>query len=465
MWKRKRALPHNIIAKVDALKKEYGSYISVRKNNDTYYLYKEWLVWDHHAKKQKVRSEYLGRIDRNGIFAKKSMKRTFNIESAIHLIEEHGGKVVMPAIEQKEQSEKKGTDLKVLTCLTMNARLTAKRIGEITGLSEQDVYYKIRNLEKDYSITYTSQLFAPNLGYYPYLILIKFIDEKPTVAELKAAFESESKIQLALLVSGEYDVIGYILEESPFMAELTILEFRANTALSRYRTAFYTAPMSQRYGYLHLRDEFFTDALSKKIQGVKESESIQYPLTERELKVLRELNADGAIEFSEIDRRHNFNRGAALYTYERLVKRGIIARTTMDIGNTGIRYLGVIFVKRLDVHDYLESKDYLYKDVIREGGHLNRYALICEVGSPDMLVLVVPIMENDSIEGWADKLKSSLKGVEITSGVVTENLTGNICMRRFDSEYSYYYDDLAAEKKIPFKSKIDYENRLPHKGI
>ncbi len=62
-------------------------------------------------------------------------------------------------------------------------------------------------------------------------------------------------------------------------------------------------------------------------------------------------------------------------------------------------------------------------------------------------------------------LWEKLEGVEITSGIVTDNITGSICMRRFDNEYSYYYNDLVTEKKIPYKSRVDYENRLPHKGI
>lgn len=466
MWKRKHTLPSSISAMVDSLKKEYDSYVSARKINDTYYLYKEWLVWDAHSKRQNVKSAYIGRIKENGVFIKKSANSKLNMENAVRLIEERGGKVIMPQAKQKEHlSEIGDSDMRILTCLTMNARLTAKRIGKIAGVSERDVYYKIKVLEKAYSIKYMAQFFAPQLGYYPYLILVKFIDKKPTAAELKTAVESEPKIQLALLVNGEYDLIGYLLEENPFMAELTVLKFRTNALLSRYRAVFYTAPMSQRYGYLHLRDEFFTKVLSQKVSRKTDASEGQYPLLDRELKVLRELNSEGTLEFNEIDRRYGFNRGTALYTYEKLVKRGVIARTTMSIGKSDARYIGVIFVKRLDMSGYLKSKDYLYKDVIMEGSLINRYALICEVGSPDMLILAMPILGDDSIGENADRLREKLEGVEITSGIVTDNITGSICMRRFDNEYSYYYNDLVTEKRIPYKSRVDYENRLPHKGI
>ena len=355
----------------------------------------------------------------------------------------------------------------ILKCLTMNARLPANKIGKMAGIKGADVYYKIKNLEKQYGLTYTTQLFVPPLGYYPYLILIKFTNERPDIEELKRTIVNEAKIQFAVYAKGEYDVIAYMLEESPFMAEQTVLRLRTDTALGRYDAIFYTTPLAQSYGYIHIRDGFFSNILQPRILHKKRGTEItdNHPLGEREFIVLRELNENGALEFTEIDKRHGLDRGTALYTYDRLKAKGIIVRPTINASQTGIKYLGVIFIKRLDMSKYSKTKEHLYYDVINNNEIVSRYALICEVGAPDTVILFMPIRGDNSIDKIANELKGKLNGVEISSAIVTENLVGYICMRRFDNEYSNYYNELVAMKKLKPKIRTNYENVIQHKGI
>ena len=175
MWKRKTELPRLISETVKGLKTEYGFYLAVRRINDAYYLYKEWLVWDKYRKKQRVMSEYFGRVYENGKFKKKSSSHKLNLQNAIKLIEENGGHVILAEKEKQGVNtipKIEESDKGLMTCLTMNARLPARKIGEIVGMKESDVYYKLKTLEKQFKFEYLVQLFAPPIGYYPYLSLI-----------------------------------------------------------------------------------------------------------------------------------------------------------------------------------------------------------------------------------------------------------------------------------------------------
>lgn len=468
MWKKKTELPHLISETVKRLKTEYGFYLAVRKINEAYYLYKEWLVWDKYRKKQRVISEYFGRVYEDGKFKKKSSSHKLNLQNAIKLIEENGGKVILGEKEKQDVniiSKLEESDKGLMTCLTMNARLPARKIGEIVGMKESDIYYKLKMLEKQFKFEYSVQLFAPPVGYYPYLVLIKFTDEKPTLEELKAAIDGEPRVQFSVLSKGEYDVIGYLLEESPFMASRTVFKLRTNTILSKYRAVFYTTPISQRYGYIHIRDEFFDQVLSHKIANKKNINAENVPtLSEREFVVLKELNANGVVNFTEIDKKHNFTKGTALYTYDKLKKRGVIVRSTINAENTGIKYFGIIFIQRLDMSKYLKTKDYLSMDIINDNELLSKYALICDVGAPDMIILIMPIRGDTSIEQIANRFREKMEGVAISTAIVTENIIGHMCIRRFDNNYTYYYDELVSEKKLAHRTKIDYESVI-HKGI
>lgn len=468
MWKRKTELPYLISETVKRLKAENGFYITVRRINGAYYLYKEWPVWDKYRKKQKVMSEYFGSVYEDGTFKKKASSHKLNLQNAIKLIEDSGGKVLLA--EKNEQSvgafpEPEGNDKKLITCLTMNSRLTAHKIGEIVGMKESDVYYRLETLEKRFGFEYLAQIFAPPIGYYPYLILIKFTDEKPTLEELKAAIGGEPRVQFSVMAKGEYDVIGYILEESPFMASRTVLKLRTNTVLSKYPSVFYTTPISQRYGYIHIRDEFFDQVLSRKITNKKNVNAGNLPtLSEREFIVLRELNANGIINFTEIDKKHDLPKGTALYTYGKLRMKEVIVRSTISAENTGIRYFGMIFIQRLDMSKYLRTKDYLSFDLINDDEMLSKYALICDVGAPDMIILILPIRGATSIDQIAGHFREKMEGVNISTAIVTESIVGHLCIRRFDSNYTYYYDELVSERKLDRRTKTDYESVI-HKGI
>ena len=138
----------SIIKKFKELKSLYPFTLSLKKISGRYYVYKESGTWEKELKKHKTISEYLGRIDESGRYIKKRRSARIDLKEAKAIIEENGGEVIwhsnQPNPDAPQTSESrlnlKETDLKILTALSMNARIPASRLAEICGISKQMAY-------------------------------------------------------------------------------------------------------------------------------------------------------------------------------------------------------------------------------------------------------------------------------------------------------------------------------------
>ncbi len=459
MWEQKHSLPDGIRNIVAGLKDELGSYIAARLINGRYYLYREWKERDDNGK-QRMRTEYLGKVDDSGTFRRKMSGYKLNVENATRLIESLGGKVTMPERSTMQLAKESVTDNRILTCLSMNARLSAKNIGKIVGVPAATAYAKTKKLEKDYGIDYTTQFLLAPLGYRAFMVFAKFLDKKPSAEELKKAFGKEPKIQYAASTKGEYDIIAYLLDSTSTEAAKTVLNLRSGL-LGEYDAVFSTSSAAQKYGYVRLRDEFFGSELSKKVwhRSKSATDLKSGHLLEREFILMRELNLDGRLNFSEIDKRHGFGSGTSTYTYKRLFEREIIRNATIDMKPQLIRYTGIIIIKRMNMSKYLKSANSLYADLVNDvSGPVGKYSLVCDVGAPDSVILFVPVYGNGSVDDIAASLASKLKGIEISTLAVSNELVGRICLRRYDNKHTIYYENIAASMKSGSESRMtDYD--------
>ena len=69
-------------------------YVTVKKINGRYYLYKQLGKWDKERKRTTVISEYLGRINDKGEFIRRRLSAKENLKDAESLIKEHGGEII-----------------------------------------------------------------------------------------------------------------------------------------------------------------------------------------------------------------------------------------------------------------------------------------------------------------------------------------------------------------------------------
>ena len=257
-----QSLPDNIAGRLADLKKRYQFYVTVKRINGRYYLYKETGTWDKTEKKAKVISEYLGRITDDGTYIKKRLSAKDDLENAKALISSHGGEIIWrkqpeegKRLPQKQEINATELELKLLMILSMNARAPMSLISELTGAKTSTLTYKIKRLEQKYGIKYLTEINVGKLGYTAFLGFIKFEMQIPTNEELKRVMEKEPRIQFAATIKGEYDVIFYLLEENSELAVDATWSLIHLSALNKYEARWYVSPISRNYGFIPLREE------------------------------------------------------------------------------------------------------------------------------------------------------------------------------------------------------------------
>ncbi len=498
-------LPQRIKRTVERLRKERGAYIEVISRGERYYAYESTSRWDKERKRARKVMTYIGRITPAGelIEAKRREKsfmesigrmlppdarhdferiRNAHPDARIGRIEEdklhiygteQGREKLLGVLSskglvygyeemerEKEALKLKDDEEKILTCLSMNARMPVSQIAKIAGIDMNTAYSKTKALEKKLGIRYISEIDVGKLGYEPYIVLIKFDDRMPSVDELREFVTAEPKIQFAAMTKGAYDLIIYLLEENTSKAGYKVWHMRDTAPINRYKATWYISPSAWDHGYMPLRDEFF----EKVISGNEWKRSRERPepgkeeLLHRELAVLKELNSNGNIDFSRIDTLYNLGRGAAQYTYHKLKDDGIIIRTTITMESLPIKYIGLIILELESVEEYSTTRAALLTEVIAHKEYLDKYSLVMDIGTPNGVMVFTPIMRDEEMGRTIDYFRDNIKGVKIDDLIATQVLVGSLCYRRFDKTYSVQYDRLVNTYKIAeAKERIVYD--------
>ncbi len=448
-----------IIKKFKELKSLYPFNISLKKISGRYYVYKEMGIWAKEQKKHKTISEYLGRITDDGRYLKKAHSAKEDLEAAKALIEENGGEVIWhskqtnPKVYHAEENKLnlKETDLKILTALSMNARIPASRLAEICGINKQKVYYHIKSLEKELGMKYILELNIERLGYLQYLVLIKFEGNIPTQNELEEAISNEPRIQFAVITKGDYDLIMYLIDEDHVKAHENLVTLRSKTPFDKYKAQWILTYFAQAYSFVPIRDQFITHILSDKVwfksKDAKKPEKNQLKI--REYNIIKELNKNSSINFTELDKIYNMGKGTSRYAYQTLQESGVIVRTTISATKTGANYIGVILISNIDYSKIKENRYKLLQDEIQYDKVLNKYSLLGNIGAPtNGAISFLPITSEGNLDLFTKKVEKDLEGSIVKSLIVTKIITGTLCYRRFDNMYSNAYKLLIKLNKI-----------------
>ena len=181
-------------------------------------------------------------------------------------------------------------------------------------------------------------------------------------------------------------------------------------------------------------------------------------LLQREYAVLKELNKNGRIEFSEIDKKHGFDTGRAQYSYHKLRESGLLKRVTITMQNLPIKYTAVISASIIDEGRFRKSREGLIRSVIENPDTpINKYLLVGDVAAPDGITFCLPVFGSDDLDRDIEKLNSLKLGMEFTTAIVTNLLVGEFCYRRFDNAHTEWQTALEREYGSEIAEKIDYE--------
>ena len=416
-------MPDRVSETYERLKKEMAFPVRLQVSGGRYYIYKQLTVWDKETKKGKSVAKYLGKILDDGTFVRKANRNAAkDLDVAKAVIISCGGTVKLP--EKIKVGAKppimEEVDRKILMNLSMNCRMPLSVIAKRAGISTTSAVYKKRNLEKKCGIRYLTSITVRWLGFSYYVAFVKFENEKPNAKELKETIEREQRIQLALITTGKYDLMLYMVAEDDDKLNEVVTTLHGSETLKKYTSSWMVTTYVDKYGYVPLRDEFFELLKSRVWQRTKETpRPSRGQLLKSEYAVLRELNSSGEASFSKIDKKYDLNKGNARYTYEKLKERRkytyeeiadkkVLLRNTLTMDNLAVRYNTILIMEILNSKEFLERREGLFRYITEDtGGIANRFSAIGDIVTPYGMMFITPIFKEneleDIIEGLNDR--------------------------------------------------------------
>ena len=435
-----------VLATFLTLKEKNSSY-ELKTINNHYYVYLSSGRWDGALGKMKKVSIYKGRIAEDGTFVaikhkrKIHEKRTVLVAEPATLIESN------PNIPLKEDAKIRQNSYKyektILTALSMNGRISLPMLSKMLGLSVNATDWQVRSIERRYGIKYVPEIDVTKFGYMQFFLAVKFLGKIPQVDELKSLLQKEPRIQMAMTLKGDFDLLIYVLAKSVEELNNDII-IGISKAIGDYDCMWTTIPFYEDYGFIPVRDEFI-DFLKDK-------------LLSREYAVLKQLNNNGKCEFSEIDTKHGFDRGRTNYSYYKLREEGKIRHITILMQRLPIAYNGIIIGTMTNRWQFEKSRRELLCNIIEDyEPQADRYTFVCDTVNPYGIMFFLPIRGNINFDKTVESLSSLGSGMRFTTLIITSILVGDFCYRKFDAAHSVQQRILEKEYGRPRAQRLDYE--------
>ncbi|MDE1825519.1 MAG: Lrp/AsnC family transcriptional regulator [Candidatus Micrarchaeota archaeon] len=451
-------IPSAIINTFNRLKKEHRNLVLVSKNSH-YYVYENHSYWDKNLKRTGALTKYLGKINDDGTFMERQRSYPKPLEKAKRLIESAGGKVILPeelldletGIKDADWESLTDFDKKILKALSMDARAKPGVINKFVDSTPQTVYRRIKLLEEKFGIKYILELNTNRLGYIDLLAFIKFYGEVPPPKEIKNAFEKEPHIQFCATLKGEYDLLLYIIADKDLEETDALLDRIIKKALTSYTLTWHIKIVLEPYNFIPIRELFF-EALKKKVWVRSKDNPRPKPgnLKMKEYLILKELNKNSTAKFRHIDIKYNLDYGNSRYSYFELMTKGVINRPTINLTKLPIKYEAIINMAVLQRNDFEKTRNYYRYDVITDTKYMiNKYCLLYSMRDPNGVFLIMPVVEQGSLENTISKLENKVKGVKLTTSIITSILIGDLCYRVFDNTKAPIYTRFLESGGIP----------------
>ncbi len=443
-------LPVAVKTTLQDIKKKHKHTVGIAVIRGGYYVYETLQRFVKEENRYRTFSLYLGKIEENGVFVEARHRKE---STKLGSIEE--------MVRKKEQSLRDDStnvllhsdkiNLKVLEMISTDARISISEIADTIGMSRVVTRHRLKMLEQKFDIKYTVEFGYSFFGFFRYAIFVKFLHKKPDFNKIKDILEKEPTVQYAALLKGAYDLFIYIFAETSISLEYKIYEIRSNPELASYASIWNTSYILNSYGYMPTRSRFFEILKEKVWHKSKETpKKNSNQLLEREYIVLKELNENSREDFSDIDKKYEFNTGTSQYTYHRLIERKIIYRATITMENLPFRYMAISKCSQLNISDFNDKRDIYLLDVIQETDlPINKYVLIGDIALPAGLLYITCVFNDGELELIEKNIEKSVKGSEVESYVVIKTLVGELGFRKLDNTLAPQY------KLLPFYKRGD----------
>ncbi len=441
-------LPDDIAKVIAGLRESHKHHIEVKIMNQRCYVYESTSVWNKEEKSVKKISKYLGRIGGDGIFVEASRRvpRLQNYETPI--IQDRKGRSIVSARSESQ----------IIKAISMNGRISNKHLGKIIGTSTGSAEAYRGNVETKYGIKYFATIFPQPLGFTRYVAFINFLNKRPSLKEMTDAMSNEPLVQVGLLSNGKYYLILFILAKDNEDLNQLINRLKVETQLKHYDSEWYVAPRYVEYGTIPIRGEFIE--LLRKYVWRRTTDSPRPKagqISNREFAVIYETFKDGNTDFSDIDKKYEFESGASRYTFQKLREKGIIHGITISMQKPGIKYSAIFLLTILNGGEFARYKREILEETIRDLPHLNKYSYVCYIDNPYGLMFIMSVHDEKELKQTEERFLR-IKGIKIDTLIVTDVFLGSFCYRKYDNTYSSQHKCLVEEFMLQENTgKIAYE--------
>ncbi|EQD47666.1 transcriptional regulator, AsnC family [mine drainage metagenome] len=464
-------LPKAVENTFQRLKREYSEDLRIAYIKGVYYVQEPLHLIDKDLNKKIYRTKYLGKITDDGFFVP-TRKRVIRRAKAMNSIEyeELYDKFMAEKSSDKEQTVNqvqkftKGEEF-MLRALGMNCRIPTPYVSKFLGMSAYGLRHDIKSLENRLGIKYTLELDVEKLGFMYYIIGVRFRDKKPSFQEIREAADRVDNVQLAMVCSGDYDLLMYVIvENNTTVARNMFYEIRENM-FPEYDSSWYVMLFYKTYGYVPLHTDFFKMLERKVWKRTKEiPKKPNSMIWQREYNVLKDMCDDSRQSLTDIDARRAMNMGSARYTYQSLLDRAIIIRPTIAMRMLPIKYNAAIFVEKTNHLSWEKDRINILRDIVHDTDSIDRYALVGDIKSPEGVFYIMPVMNDSDVDDAKEELRNAVKGIGVASSIITGIAKGMLGYRVFDNDYSNQRKILVEYYKEKMPNKMDYKLQSIYKN-
>ncbi len=452
--------PKEVLETLKELQIMHKHPLSIKVINENYYVYETFSKLDKIEMRKKSYNLYIGKIEQNGSFIKPHRKsyKTIGVRTSEGYMRsrERGELRKRKEIEERQ-------NMIILSAFSSNARRSSKPIADALGVSLLTVHNRLKKLEKRFDIEYTIDTQAAyNFGFFRFIITVKFNQQRPDRDTLKKIFENEPNVQFAATTKGPYDLFIFTLFENPLTLENWLYRLRKKKPFLKRVASWSASYFLIGHGVVPFRDEFFRDIVEKKVwhRTREQSRRKQGQIFKREYAVLRALNRNSRTQFKEIDRKCGLGKGIARYTFDEMVKKGTIRRTTLSMRKPPISYLAIMTMYQTNLSKFEDSRKEWFLYTLKDKNlWTNRFSILGDLGAPYGALFIAPIHYNGELEKIEEEIIHITKTEKIESAVVTDVIIGSICVNKLEVRDIPYYKELSREYEIKDEEIIDYINK------
>ncbi|MEG2002472.1 MAG: Lrp/AsnC family transcriptional regulator [Clostridia bacterium] len=130
------------------------------------------------------------------------------------------------------------TDIKILSCLTKNARANASEIAETVDLSVSAIIERIKKLENNGTILgYTAILNPQTIGKEISAIVSVGLEHTKYNESFLDTVKANPNVLECILITGEYDYNIKVVAENMPALEKVLYELKGNEGVSKFKTS------------------------------------------------------------------------------------------------------------------------------------------------------------------------------------------------------------------------------------